>query len=143
MKKQEKCAAAVVRLWAGSAHVSRQLDNSLGAIHGIGLTEYMVLRQLDKAPNSTLRRIDLADAVGRTASGITRMLRPMEKIGLVEKDVSERDARVSLVRMTASGERVYDESSATVNQQAQSLLSGLDDRRLDAFLELLDAVPGA
>ena len=143
MKTQEKYAVAIRRLWSGSAYVSRQLDNSLGAIHGIGLTEYMVLQHLANAPNNALRRIDLAHALGRTASGITRMLRPMEKIGLVEKDVSVRDARVSLVRLTASGERVYDESSATVNQQSQTLLKGLDSRKLDEFLSLLDAVPGA
>jgi DNA-binding MarR family transcriptional regulator len=143
MKTQEKYAVAIRRLWSGSAYVSRQLDSSLGAIHGIGLTEYMVLQHLANAPNNALRRIDLAHALGRTASGITRMLRPMEKIGLVEKDVSVRDARVSLVRLTASGERVYDESSATVNQQSQTLLKGLDSRKLDEFLSLLDAVPGA
>ncbi len=142
MKKQEKYAAAVARLWAGSAHVSRQMDNCLGAIHGIGLTEYMVLGRLVAAPNKSLRRIDLADAVGRSASGITRMLRPMEKTGLVEKAASARDARVSLVRVTGVGERVFDEASATFNQQSQTLLGKLDGRKLDAFLELLDVVPG-
>ncbi len=142
MEEQEKAAAAIGRLWAGSAYVSRQLDNSLGAVHGIGLTEYMVLQQLVNAPHKTLRRIDLADAIGRTASGITRMLRPMEKIGLVDKDTSPRDARVSLARITVSGERVYDESSVTVNQQSQSLLSGLDGGKLDEFLKLLEALPG-
>ena len=142
MGQQEKYALAARRLWSGSTHITRRLDNSLGAIHGIGLTEYMVLQQLAQSPTGALRRIDLADAVERTASGITRMLRPMEKIGLVEKDVSERDARVSLVRVTPAGQRVYEEASETVKQQSEALLSGLGARALDNFLDLLDAVPG-
>lgn len=50
-----------------------------------------------------MRRIDLADAIGLTASGITRLLLPMEKIGLVKRESHDGDARVSYVSITPAG----------------------------------------
>ncbi len=50
-----------------------------------------------------MRRIDLANAIGVTASGITRLLLPMEKIGLVKREAHAGDARVSYVTITKSG----------------------------------------
>ena len=74
MSTSSTSAAVVKSLWRKTADVSRKLDNSLGAVHGIGLTEYMVLDILAQAPQGALRRIDLAEELGRTASGVTRLL---------------------------------------------------------------------
>jgi DNA-binding MarR family transcriptional regulator len=143
VKKESKYATAAKSLWINSAFISKQIDNSLGAIHGIGLTEYMVLLNLANAPNKTLRRIDVADAIGRTASGITRMLMPMEKIGLVDKEISPRDARVSLVKITAAGEVIFHDASVTLNQKSEQLLKSLNNKQLDNFLVLLNSIHGA
>ncbi|GAA6153540.1 hypothetical protein NBRC116587_29610 [Pseudoteredinibacter isoporae] len=120
-----------------TAIISKQLDNSLGAIHGIGLTEYMVLLNLMQAPNRALRRIDIAEALARTASGITRMLMPMEKIGLVTKEANERDARVSLVKITPAGEELFKEASTTLDAKSETLLKNIDSTDADSFLDLL------
>lgn len=140
MNKESVHSAIAKSLWINSAMISRQLDNSLGAIHGIGLAEYMVLLNLMKAPNQTLRRIDIAEALGRTASGITRMLRPMEKIGVVEKATSERDARVSLVKITSAGERIFADASTTLTQKSESLLKNIDGRKAETLLSLLESI---
>ena len=50
-----------------------------------------------------MRRVDLADAIGLTASGITRLLLPMEKIGLVKRESHIGDARVSYVVIAPGG----------------------------------------
>lgn len=142
MSNESIHAAIAKSLWLNSAVFSRQLDNSLGAIHGIGLTEYMVLLNLMQAPNRTLRRIDIAEALGRTASGVTRMLMPMEKIGIVEKAASERDARVSLVRVTRAGESIFADASTTLAQTSEGLLKNIDGRKLETLLSLLDSIRG-
>ena len=110
------------QIWFNAAVISKNLDNSLGAIHGIGLTEYMVLLHLMKAQNHALRRIDIADALARTASGVTRLLVPMERIGLVEKETNQRDARVSLVKITPAGEELFQNATLTVNEKSASIL---------------------
>ena len=63
------------------ALLNRRFDSGLG---GIGFSEFVILLNLSKAENETMRRIDLAEKIGLTASGVTRMLAPMEKIGLIK-----------------------------------------------------------
>jgi len=140
MKSESKYGAITKSLWLNTAIISKHLDNSLGAIHGIGLTEYMVLLNLMKAPNQALRRIDIAEALARTASGITRMLMPMEKIGLVVKEINERDARVSLVKITSAGEELFKNASVTLDAKSESLLKNIDSKSADKFLTLLQGI---
>ena len=136
MTKDDKVEVAKT-LWLKAAVVSKQLDSSLGAIHGIGLSEYMVLENLMMAPNQSLRRIDIADALARTGSGITRMLMPMEKIGLIAKDTNSRDARVSMVKITPTGESLYKDASSTLQTKAESLLRNLDSDQTTTLLSTL------
>ena len=140
MNVEDKYGAISKSLWLKSAVISKHLDNSLGAIHGIGLTEYMVLQHLMDAPNHALRRIDLAEALARTASGVTRMLMPMEKIGLVTKELNERDARVSLVKITGAGEELFKNASATLDSKSESLLKNIDSRNADKLFSLLQSI---
>ncbi len=138
MQTQSIHGAIATSLWVKSAIVTRQLDSSLGAVHGIGLSEYMVLFRLSRAPNKSLRRIDIADELARTASGITRLLAPMEKTGLVSKETNERDARVSLVKLTSAGEELFQNATVTLEARAESLLKNFDQKKADNFLKLLN-----
>jgi DNA-binding MarR family transcriptional regulator len=140
MNVEDKYGAISKSLWLKSAVISKHLDNSLGAIHGIGLAEYMVLLNLMKAPNHALRRIDIAEALARTASGITRMLMPMEKIGLVSKETNARDARVSLVKITPAGEDLFRNATVTLDAKSQSLLRNIDSESADKMLALLQSI---
>jgi len=142
MNKESKYAAVAKSLWVNNAYISKKIENSLGSIHGIGLTEYMVLHNLINAPNKVLRRIDLANSVGRTASGVTRMLLPMEKLGLIHKELSPRDARASLVKITPVGEQIFKDSSLTLNQRSEQLLDRIDKEQIDTFLHLLNLIQG-
>jgi DNA-binding MarR family transcriptional regulator len=128
-------------LWFKSAQINRQLNNGLSFIHGIGLSEYMVLDSLVTAPRQTLSRIDLANKIGRTASAVTKTLAPMEKIGLVEKETGARDARVSLVKLTAAGERIHGEASDSLAQNVQSLLEAFSEDESAMLLQLLQKLP--
>lgn len=140
MATKTQYGAIAKSIWLNAARISRQLDNSLGAIHGIGLSEYMVLLNLLEAPNHALRRIDIAEALARSASGITRMLMPMEKTGLISKATNERDARVSLVKLTPAGEELCRNASATLEAKAESLLRNLDEDDASVLLKLLRAI---
>ena len=71
----------------------------------------MLLNSLFDSPNKTMTRIDLAESIGRAASGVTKMLQPMEKIGLIQKEVGARDARVSLVKISKAGERLFKDAT--------------------------------
>jgi DNA-binding MarR family transcriptional regulator len=119
--------------------IQKRIGGAL-SVHGIGLSEYLVLHQLFIAPGQTMRRVDLAEQVGLTPSGITRLLNPMEKIGLVEKEDNPRDARVSLVALSIAGKRVYQEAQISFQQASTTLLEQLDEKRLGRFSELVKVV---
>jgi DNA-binding MarR family transcriptional regulator len=88
------------------AVANRRFDNGLG---GLGFNEFIILFHLSQAEGEKMRRIDLAEKIGLTASGVTRLLLPMEKVGLVKKEVNKNDARSSLVMMAAGGRRKLEE----------------------------------
>ncbi len=119
--------------------IGKRMGNSL-SMHGISLTEYLVLQCLSQAPEHRLRRIDLADSIGVTASGVTRLLNPMEKIGLVRKEATERDARVSLVALSTAGEQLLADATVTFAEAASRICRGLQPAETAELTRLLDRV---
>ena len=103
--------------------VERHLDNSLGAIKGISLAEYRLLRALGDAHNAQASRVDLAESIGLTPSGVTRALRPMEKLGIVSTLKSKRDARLAIAALTPAGRELLDDASGVVDDSMNSLLA--------------------
>src|SRR6185295_1624837 len=102
------------------ATATRRFDGRLGAWHGIGFADFAILLQLHRAPERQLRRVDLAEQLGLTASAVTRALIPLEKIGLVSRKADPNDARVSYATMTAAGRRVLEEaleSAAAISRE--------------------------
>jgi len=95
-------APTILQFLETAAGLEHRLDRALSATRGISFSEYRLILALSKASNG-LPRIDLANAVGLTASAVTRALKPLEKIGLVRTEKSERDARQSLAVITAAG----------------------------------------
>ncbi|MFT0545871.1 MarR family winged helix-turn-helix transcriptional regulator [Allopusillimonas ginsengisoli] len=129
----------LVQLTKFQTTVQKRLGGPL-SLYGIGLTEFLVLRSLSLAPDYKMRRIDLAEAVGLSASGVTRVLNPMEKIGLVEKDHVERDARVRLVALTDAGKNVFKEARVVFDQAAESLLAPVDQKTQQALADIIGAL---
>ena len=122
-----------------NSRLFKRIDNQL-SIHGTSYSELMVLHHLNCAPKLTMRRIDLAELISLTASGITRMLKPMEKLHLVEKEHNIRDARVSLVKLTLAGETLYRDAWKSFNQVASESCNTLDDTQLSQLLILLNTL---
>ena len=102
MKEHKTFLEFLFTLSKTEAILARTLDRGLG---GIGLYEFIILYKLSLAPKQTLSRTELADILGLTASGITRLLLPMEKVGLIERQASKEDARVSNVSLASGGRK--------------------------------------
>jgi len=122
--------------------VERNLDSSLGAIRGISLAEYRLLRALADAPNSRASRVDLAHAVGLTPSGVTRALRPMEKLGVVSTIKSKRDARLAIAALSPAGRELVNDASGVVDDSMKTLLSRSSrvNENLAQMVELLEDI---
>ena len=83
----------------------RKFDGRLGG--GLGFNDFLILYHLSIAEGEKMRRIDLANAIGLTASGVTRLLAPMEKIGLIKREQNQQDARVSFVMLASGGKELF------------------------------------
>lgn len=117
--------------------LSKRIDNML-SLHGISFTEFMVMYHLSTAADMTMRRIDLAESIGLSASGVTRLLLPMQKIKLVKKERNSRDARVSLVRLSKAGQEILDDALVSFEQVSTSLLKTLKPKQIEKFLGLVE-----
>jgi DNA-binding MarR family transcriptional regulator len=93
--------------------VTRQLNVELLNEHGLTLNDYEVMMLIDRAEHGVMRRVDLAESVLLTASGITRLLDGLEAAGYVEKAHCQSDARVSYAKLTEPGREKLRAASAT------------------------------
>jgi DNA-binding MarR family transcriptional regulator len=133
-----------VRLLRAHAALSRRMDASLREAHGLSLREYEVLLALADAPGRRLRRVDLSAKVLLTQGGVTRLLEPLERAGLVARAVSDTDRRVAFAELTDEGRRRLKAAWRTHYRDIQALFAGRFDAGELATLDaLLARLPGA
>ena len=85
------------------AAVVRELSSELVSAHGLTINDFEVLLRLSRADGSRMRRVDLAQEVLLTPSGITRLLEGLERSGYVERVACKEDLRVSYAQLTPAG----------------------------------------
>src|SRR5579864_7727813 len=105
-----------VALWQNRA------DAELGSLHGIGFSDFAAMHHLAEAPGGRLRRVDLAQRLALTPSGVTRLLAPLERRGIVTREAGGHDARATYAVLTASGRALAKDATATVNAIAETIL---------------------
>ena len=122
-----------MRLVRASFAVTRELSAQLSADHGLSLNAYEALLLLARAPESRMRRIDLANSLLLTAGGVTRLLDGLERCGFVARDESPTDRRVSYAVLTRAGRNKLREASRSHTRQISELLGAhYDDAELTA-----------
>lgn len=127
----------VMDLSSLQSKILKRLESQL-SVHGISFTEFQVMARLDSAPDQTMRRIELAESVGLSASGVTRLLVPMEKRKLVQRQVNARDARVSLVQLSDMGEQLFKDALTTCEHTTAAFMQALDSEQLRQMNELTE-----
>jgi DNA-binding MarR family transcriptional regulator len=134
---------AFVRLVRASVAVTGQLSSQLNEDHGLNINAYEALLQLARAPDSRMRRVDLANSLLLTASGVTRLLDGLERDGLVGREQCESDRRVTYAVLTKAGRDRLREASKSHTRQIRELFGEhLEDGELAQLASLLDRLPG-
>ena len=131
-----------LRLTRAYSTLTRRLDNALSSLHGLSFSDFMILYYLDRAPDSRLRRIDLAERLGVTASGVTRSLLPLEKLCLVTRQPDPRDARVGYASLTESGQQLLQFALVSVQPIAQEAIQMVPAEQIAALSALLGQLAG-
>lgn len=135
---------AWVRLLRASASLRRALSAGLDHEHGLAISDFEALLQLSHAPDGAMRRVDLAEALGLSASGVTRLLEGLERAGLVARHQCERDGRVSYAVLTEAGREKLAEASCSHVGAIRALFEErYSCEELQTLAELLERLPGA
>jgi DNA-binding MarR family transcriptional regulator len=124
------------------AATTRRLNADLVANHGLTINDYEVLLHLARAPELSLRRIDLVQRLLLTPSGITRLLGGLEAAGYVERAPCKTDGRAVYAKLTQDG-------LAKLREARETHLAGIHELFLDRFsaqerrtlAELLERLP--
>jgi DNA-binding MarR family transcriptional regulator len=135
---------AWIRLLRGHAAARRTLDGQLQAAHGLTVVGYEALLLLSRAEENAMRRIDLAEGLGLTPSGVTRLLDGLERDGLVAKRTCAHDARVTYAVLTDAGrERLERASCSHVGSVRALFEERYSADELETLATLLGRLPGA
>jgi DNA-binding MarR family transcriptional regulator len=141
LSEQSVSVGSFVSLVRAYTHATRELNAQLTADHGLTISDYEVLLRLARAPERRMRRVDLAQEVLLTASGITRLLDGLERHGYVARAACDTDRRVVYAVLTDHGVDKLREASVThVAQIDDYFTSRYEAAELTQLTELLGRV---
>lgn len=140
----ERAGRAWVALLHAHTALTRAFNADLQATHGLTVTDFEVLRHLAGEEDGQMRRVDLAQRIGLTPSGITRLLDGLQRAGLVAKAACPSDGRVTYAQITPEGRD-------TLSCAADTHLAAIDALFAERFTpdeaeqlaELLERLPRA
>lgn len=112
------CLTNTLRLLQSADQIKARLTGDLASVHGLSVNEVFLLMHLEQAPLYRLSRVELAKRMHVSASTVTRMATPLEKIGVVSRQADERDARLAFVVLTEPGLDKVQEARVTFAKQA-------------------------
>jgi DNA-binding MarR family transcriptional regulator len=144
LSEQSICVEGFIALLRAHAATTRKLNAQLLADHDLTLSDFEVLLRLARAPDRRMRRVDLAQQVLLTASGVTRLLDGLERGGLVARDSCDTDRRVVYAVLTDAGVAKIREASASHFAQVDEMFSGrFDQTELQQLASLLSRLDTA
>ena len=134
---------AFIRLLQGHAAATRELSTALVREHGLTINDYEALLRLSRTDGHHLKRVELAESLLLTPSGVTRLLDGLERAGYVEKGSCDTDARITYAVLTEAGHEKLEEASVSHIAQIRAFFGQrFDEDELATLAELLGRLPG-
>ncbi len=124
--------------------MTRAMSAQLVAQHGLTINDYEALLHLARAEDGRMRRVDLAELLILTASGVTRLLDGLEAAGLVERASCDSDRRVTYAVLTEAGRTKLRQASKSHVADIRAYFEGrFSSEELTQLAGLLGRLPGA
>lgn len=95
------------------------------------------IRKLELKTDS-VRVSDISDKLGLPKPGVTKTVKEMEKLGLVEKHADKTDGRVVFLKVTAAGNALLDEYVDELFGELSRELGDVSDEDADAMIETVE-----
>jgi DNA-binding MarR family transcriptional regulator len=134
---------AFARLMRAQTILRRELENEVLTPRGLTFNDFEALLHLGRADDNRLRRVDLAELLLLSPSGVTRLLDGLVEAGLIENVSCADDARVTWAKLTDEGIGTLDCVGADHTRVMRSLFQGsLAEDDVAQLSELLGRLPG-
>ena len=129
-----------VSLVLAGSHMPAKLGQHMQVQLGISLAEQELLKHL-MLGGGQQKLGDLAQHLGRSKAGITKMMDRLQKAGFVKRVPSKTDRRVIMARLTKRGATVLTASFELVGPWVEkNLRQHLDDNKLLALKDALQTL---
>jgi DNA-binding MarR family transcriptional regulator len=134
---------AFARLMRAQTILRRELETEVLTPRGLTFNDFEALLHLGRADDHRLRRIDLAELLMLSPSGVTRLLDGLVDSGMIENVHCSDDARVTWAKLTEAGIQTLDCVGVNHTRVMRSLFQGsLDEGEVAELSELLGKLPG-
>ena len=144
LTQQANALSVWVRLLRAHASLKRTFNAQLQADHGLTVNDYEALLLLSHEPETHLKRVELAERLQLTPSGVTRLLDGLQDAGYVEKAACDADARVTYAVLTAAGRSALEAASCSHVAAVTALFTErFEPAELETLASLLGRLPGA
>jgi DNA-binding MarR family transcriptional regulator len=142
LREQAPAVEAWIHLIRGQSAATRAVNAQLVADHGLTINDFECMLLLARADDRRMRRVDLAEQLILTASGVTRLLDGLEKEGWVDRANCASDRRVTYAVLTDEGHGKLLEASKSHVADIRSFFEArYSNEELDQLAALLGRLP--
>jgi DNA-binding MarR family transcriptional regulator len=106
MEGRDEAMAAMRALLDTHRVIAEAMGQRLRAEVGLSLAQWEVLHRLDQAPGGRLRMVDITRQLCVSKSGVTQLVDRLERAGLVAREFSPSDRRLTYAALTERGSEV-------------------------------------
>ncbi len=124
------------RVTALAEGMSRSLSQRYREPYGISVPEWRILATLNR--DNSLNAGELRKKTHMEKPRVSRALNKMEKRGLIIREPDICDSRVSNIRLSQKGEKLYKQIEPIAIEWEQALLSDLTDKEIRCVQSVLD-----
>ena len=125
-------------------HLGRLVESSIQSViapEGLEMSEHSVLTALWFAgPPYTMSPTQLSNVILQTTSGMSKTLRRIERLGLIERADDPRDGRARLVVLTEKGRETSERPLRQLVEQWTTQLQGVQSTELNDVAQALWAL---
>ena len=130
-----------LRAWVQLLKTAKRIEGEVASHfaneHSTSLSRFDVLANLERSPDHATGTSRLSKMLLASRGNITRLLDRMEKDQLIRREPNSADRRISEVRMTAAGERLFARLAPDHEGWAHNIFGALSEAELTQFITML------
>lgn len=131
----------IVRTWISllstTNSIKKSVDTTLKDNFEVSLSRFDVLATLDLAGPEGLNVSNVSNRLMVTEGNTTQVVKPMIEGGLVNRQSSADDARLSILALTEAGQELFEATSHAHHQTLATSFSELSQKELSVLRDIL------